>query len=117
MLKLGGVCHISTSPPLLFPIDIAIGMQEIKAGNDVTTEDDEEEMNHILLDAGPLEAGEEGNLHPDIKSRCLGSPIKKFVEAPITKSQGEDLKKGEIIFVKSSGSRSGNCQLEVCWHP
>ena len=46
----------------------ALGIQEIKASNDVTTEDDEEDKHEILLDAGSLSPTEENALHSDISS-------------------------------------------------
>jgi hypothetical protein len=112
MMKLGNDCHISTLPGNVFPVDIALGIQEIKAGNDVTTEDDEEDKHDILLDLGSLTAVEENALHSDIKSRCTGSTLKKIAETPVTNSQGEDLKNGKIIFVNPNPSRS-NCELQV----
>ena len=111
-MKLGNSCHISTLPSHVFPVDIALGIQEIKAGNVVTTEDDEEDKHEILLDDGFLTPGEENALHSDIKSRCSESSIQKFVETPVSKSQGDDLKNGGIVFIQSKPSRS-NCELQV----
>ena len=90
----------------------ALGIQEIKASNDVTTEDDEEDKHEILLDAGSLSPTEENALHSDISSRCSGSAIKKSVENAVTNSEGQDLKNGGIIFLKSSPSKQ-NCELQV----
>ena len=112
MIKVGNACHVSTLPNNVFPVDIALGIQEIKAGNDVTTEDDEEDKHEILLDAGSLSPTEENALHSDISSRCSGSAIKKSVENAVTNSQGQDLKNGGIIFLKSNPSKS-NCELQV----
>jgi hypothetical protein len=112
MVKVGNACHISTLPDHVFPVDIALGIQEIKAGNDVTTADDEEDKHEILLEDGYLSEYEQNTLHPDIKRSCSDSHIKKAVEVPVTKSQGEDLKKGGIIFIQSKSSRS-NCELQV----
>eukprot|EP00092_Neocalanus_flemingeri_P038271 GFUD01041656.1.p1 GENE.GFUD01041656.1~~GFUD01041656.1.p1 ORF type:complete len:633 (+),score=91.24 GFUD01041656.1:52-1899(+) len=122
MMKLGNTCFISTLNANVFPVDIAIGIQEIKKGNDVTTADDEVDTHAILRDLGPLTAAEETRLHEDIQSRCLDSNFKKNVETPITKIQSDDLKNGKIIFMDSVPSRS-NCQLQTavannntgCW--
>ena len=75
MVKVGNTCHISTLPSHVFPVDIALGIQEIEAGNEVTTEDDEEDKHEILLDLGSLSASEANVLHSDIKSRCSESII------------------------------------------
>ena len=111
-MKIGTDCHVSTLPDKVFPYKIAIGIQEIKAGNDVTTEDDELDNHKILLDAGYLTEPEEKALHPDIISRCSDSPPKKLVEAPVTKNQSDDLRNGKIIFLNSKSSR-GPCELQV----
>lgn len=66
-MKLGQECLISTLPSHIFPVDIALGVQEIKKGNNVTTNDDEVQTYEILLGTGPLTKNEEQNLHPDIK--------------------------------------------------
>jgi len=112
MLKVGNFCHILNLPDHVFPTDIALGIHEIEAGNDVTTEDDEEDKHTILLDDGFLTLGERDALHPEINSLCSNSYIQKSVETPVTKSQGEELKKGKIVFVKSNSSRS-NCELQT----
>eukprot|EP00092_Neocalanus_flemingeri_P056484 GFUD01066981.1.p1 GENE.GFUD01066981.1~~GFUD01066981.1.p1 ORF type:complete len:895 (+),score=149.92 GFUD01066981.1:13-2697(+) len=122
MMKLGNTCFISTLNANVFPVDIAIGIQEIKKGNDVTTAHDEVDTHAILRDLGPLTRAEEIGLHEDIQSRCLDSNFKKNVETPITKIQSDDLKNGKIIFRNSVPSRS-NCQLQTavantdtgCW--
>ena len=110
MMKLGNFCHVSTLPTNVFPVDIALGVQEIEAGNDVTTEADEEDRHDILLKTGSLTTAEENALHADIKNHCSGSNINKFLAAPITKSQGEDLKNGKIVFLNSNPSTS-TCEL------
>lgn len=112
MVKVGNTCHISTLPSNVFPVDIALGIQEIEAGNEVTTADDEQDKHEILLDVGSLSASEANVLHSDIKIRCSESTIKKMDETLVTTSQGEELKNGGIIFIKSSPSRS-NCELQV----
>eukprot|EP00092_Neocalanus_flemingeri_P032991 GFUD01035877.1.p1 GENE.GFUD01035877.1~~GFUD01035877.1.p1 ORF type:complete len:623 (-),score=91.11 GFUD01035877.1:252-2120(-) len=122
MMKLGNTCFISTLNANVFPVDIAIGIQEIKKGNDVTTADDELDTHAILRDLGHLTAAEETGLHEDIQSRCLDSNLKNTVETPITKIQSDDLKNGKIIFMGSVPSRS-YCQLQTavankdtgCW--
>ena len=113
LIKLGNVCHISTLPDNVFPVEIALGIQEIKAGNNVTNEEDEIDKHAVLLDVGSLTPAEENDLHADIKGRCPpGSTLEKFVATPVTKNQSEDLKHGEIIFLDSISSR-GNCELKV----
>ena len=106
MIKIGTDCHISTLPDDVYPYEIAIGIQEIKKGNNVTIKADEIDKYKILFDAGPLTPADENALHPDIKSRCSGSAPKKFSEAYVTKSQSDKLKKGEVLFLDliSSGS-------------
>ena len=51
------------------PIQIAREIQDIKAGNNVTTKEDEDEEHIILLEVGSLTASEENALHTDIASR------------------------------------------------
>ena len=67
MMKFGNVCHVATLPSNVFPEDMALSVQEIAAGNEVTTDDDEEEIYEILLEQLPLSASDQNNLHPDIK--------------------------------------------------
>ena len=112
-MKLGDSCHISTLPSNLFPVDIALGIQEIKKGNNATIKEDEVETQGIILGRGSLSKTEENNLHPDIKSRCLNSKIDKFEEVPVTKDQADDLKNGKIILIGSKSTKS-NCVLLVC---
>ena len=111
-MKLGQECLISTLPSHIFPVDIALGVQEIKKGSNVTTNDDEVQTYEILLGTGPLTKNEEQNLHPDIKSRCLNSIMKKFVEVTVTKEQTENMRRGNIIVISSGSSQSG-CTLQV----
>ena len=111
-MKLGQECLISTLPSHIFPVDIALGVQEIKKGNNLTTIDDEVQTYEILLGTGPLTKDEEQNLHPDIKSRCLNSTIKKFVEITATKEQTDNLRRGNIVVISSESPRSG-CTLQV----
>ena len=111
-MKFGNVCHVSTLPSNVFPEDMALSVQEIAAGNEVTTDDDEEEIYEILLEQLPLSASDQNNLNPDIKSLCSGSTFKTFKASSISKSQGEDLKSGKIIFHNSNPS-AGNCELQV----
>ena len=69
LMKLGNTCYISNLPADVYPADIAIGIQEIKAGNDVTTEEDEVLKHAVLLDdESPLTAAERSALHSDIKN-------------------------------------------------
>jgi hypothetical protein len=112
MMKFGNVCHVATLPSNVFPEDMALSVQEIAAGNEVTTDDDEEEIHEMLLEQLPLSASEQNNLHPEIKSLCSGSPFKTFKASSISKGQGEDLKSGKIIFHESNPS-TGNCELQV----
>ena len=101
-MKLGNTCHISTLPEDVYPADLAIGIQEIKTGNDVTTEEDEVLKHAILLDdESPLTAAEKRALHSDIKKRCLDSSLNRCVGTSITESQSEDLKNGKIIDLNS----------------
>ena len=100
MLKIGGVCHIATLPYDTFPIDIAIGIQEIKEGNDVTTGDDEDTQHEILIPDGVFTSAENKDLHADIKEMCKDSSIKKFVLA--TPGQTEVLKNGGVIVLDDS---------------
>lgn len=111
MMKLGNSCFISTLKTNVFPVDIAYGIQIIKNGNDVTTADDEVDTHAVLYDRGHLTAAEETGLHEDIRSRCLGSNLKRNVETPITKIQSDDLNNGKIILLDSVPSRS-SCQLQ-----
>ena len=110
LMKLGNTCYISNLPADVYPADIAIGIQEIKAGNNVTTEDDEVLQYAIILEDGPLTTAEESALHADIKSRCSPSNLKfKTPITPITESQSEDLKNGNTIVLDSGG----DCKRKV----
>ena len=111
-MKLGDTCHISTLPSNVFPVDIALGIQEIKKGNNVTVKEDEVETQGIILGRGSLSKSEENSLHPDIKSRCVNTKIDRFEEVSVTKDQADDLKNGKIILIGSKLSRS-NCVLLV----
>ena len=113
-MKLGTDCHISTLPSNVYPYKLAIGVQEIQAGNDVTTELDELDKHEILMDDGYLTQAELDALHPDIKIRCSDSDSlpKKFKESTITKNQSDELRAGKIIFLPSKSSR-GSCELQV----
>merc|ERR1712025_652560 len=97
VLKIGGVCYIATLPYDTFPIDIAIGIQEIKEGNDETTEDDEDTQHEILIPDGVLTSAENKDLHADIKEMCKDSSIDKFVLP--TPSQTEMLNNGGVIVL------------------
>ena len=111
-MKLGNVCHISTIPRDVSPLDIALGIHLIANGNEMTTEIDEVEKYTVLLDEGQLEQSEMNDLHPNISSRCSDSVYRKFSEAYINKSQSEALDKGEIIFLESKPS-SRSCPVQV----
>eukprot|EP00092_Neocalanus_flemingeri_P012987 GFUD01013997.1.p1 GENE.GFUD01013997.1~~GFUD01013997.1.p1 ORF type:complete len:1217 (+),score=231.72 GFUD01013997.1:486-3653(+) len=100
------VCYISTLKDDVYPVDIALGINEIKTGNDETTEDDEVDTHVLLLDKGPMDTT---NLHRDITRHCKNLEYKKFVETPITKTQSEDLKNGKPIFLNSRSD--SNCEL------
>jgi len=97
LLKIGDVCHIATLPDDIFPVDIATGIYEIKEGNDVTTEEDEETQQEILIPAGILTTDENNDLHPLIKDKCKDSSTEKFV--PPTPSQADILKNGGVIVL------------------
>ena len=116
LMKLGNVCHISTLPKDVFPADLALGIQLNAKGNNVTTEDDELDIHTVLLDDydGELTGDEEKELHPDITNRCSGSAYKKFIEAPINKSQSDALNNGEVIFLDSQSPRA-QCYVLVSY--
>ena len=112
-MKLGSVCHISTLSNTVFPVEMAVDINLIAKGNDVTTEADEEFKYTILLDEGPLPQNEEDNLHPQISSRCSRSSYSKFTEVQILKSERDALHDGFIVFLDSTSSRA-NCIVRVC---
>lgn len=114
-MKLGNMCHVSTLPRDVFPVDIALGIDLIAKGNDITTEADELQQYTIILDNGALSENEENNLHPDISSRCSGpgSSYRKFTEQSITESERDDLHNGLSIFIDSKPDQ-GNCVVGVC---
>ena len=112
-MKLGSVCHISTLPNTIFPVEMAVDINLIAEGNDVTTEADEEYKYTILLDEGPLPENEENSLHPQISSRCSGSSYSKFTEVQILKKERDALHNGFFVILDSRSSRA-NCVVRVC---
>ena len=112
MVKVGNVCYVADLPSHVFPVDIALGLQEIKNGNDITIEEDEKVEFGVIIPTEYLSKVEIKSLHPDIKSRCINSPPKKFVEEKISESQTNDLKNGKIVILGSNSQRS-QCLLQV----
>ena len=112
-MKLGDDCFVSTLPSNIFPVDIALGIQEIKKGNNATGEADEIQTQGVLVGLQPLKYADKNKLHPDIKSRCSSSEIKDFKEMPVTKEQSDDLRNGKIIFIDAKATKN-TCQLMVC---
>jgi hypothetical protein len=113
-MKLGDSCFISTLPTNVFPVDIALGIQEIGKGNNITRKDDEVETHEIILQLGPLTTREKTSLHPDIKSRCSNSGLQHFEEVSVSKDQSDELRKGKIISFDSKHSkRSQGCKIMV----
>ena len=112
MIKIGDECFVSTLPRHIFPVDIALGIQEIKKGNNITIKEDELETQGIIVGLGSLDKEEENELHTDIKNRCSNANFQKFKEMPITKEQDNDLQNGKIILLDQTSSRS-NCELLV----
>ena len=113
-MKLGESCFISTLPKNVFPVDIALGIQEIGKGNNITRKDDEVETNGIILQLGSLATHEETSLHTDIKSLCSNSGLQQFEEVSVSKEQSDQLRKGEIIsFDSKRPRRSHGCKIMV----
>ena len=113
-MKLGADCFVSTLPRNIFPVDIALGLQEIKKGNNITEKADEIDTQGIIIGLNSLSNKELKALHPDIKSRCSDRKIKDFKEMPITKSQSEDLKNGKVILLDPTSTNTRtDCQLLV----
>ena len=52
----------------MFPVDIALGIQEIKKGNNITIKEDEIETQGIIVGLGSLVKVEENKLHADQES-------------------------------------------------
>ena len=111
-MKVGDQCHVADLPSNVFPVDIALGLQEIKNGNNITIEQDERAQFGIIIPMENLSENDVSSLHPDIKSRCGNSIPKKFVEEKISKSQTDDLKNGKIVLLGSNTQRS-QCFLQV----
>ena len=111
-MKLGNDCFISTLPTNIFPVDIALGIQEIKKGNNITIKEDEIETQGIIVGLSALGKTEESSLHPDIISRCSNSKVKEFIEMSVTKEQSQKLRDEKVIFVDPTPTRS-NCELLV----
>ena len=112
MLKFGNNCFVKDLDENLFPVDIAIGLQEIKNGNDVTEREDEVDIFKVIMTDGALSASETNDLHPDIQRRCANLNTNKFKEAQINASQDEDLKNGKIVFVSEQKEQS-QCTVQV----
>ena len=112
--KLGDRCFISTLPKNVFPVDIALGIQEIRKGNNITRKDYEVETHGIILQLGSLTSTEKRSLHPDIKSRCSNSALQQFKEVSVRNDQSDQLRKGKIISFDSKHSkRSHGCKIMV----
>ena len=111
-MKIGDNCFVSTLPTNIFPIDIALGIQEIKKGNNETDDTDEIRSFGILIELESLQDNEKNALHSDIKARCSNSEIKDFKEIPIRKEHNDDLMNGKIIFLDKP-TTSNTCFLMV----
>merc|ERR1711970_680217 len=109
LMKLGNNCYISTIPRKLYPFETAQGIQEIKAGQDVTDKSDEIDIYKVVKDEGPLT----DDLHPEISDQCPESNRKKFTldynnfepnENDIDSTQSKQLRDGKIIPLNPGSS-------------
>ena len=115
-MKTGNSCLLTTLPADVFPYELAIGVQDIKKGNNYTTEDDEIEKHKIMFATGLLSAEEEKILHLDIKTRCLGSDIRKLVQSPVSKDQSDRLGEGKVIVFNSRSRKTENLKVIFLSH-
>ena len=93
-------------------MDIAVGIEEIKQGNNVTGEEDEKEEYWIVDELWSFTDSERNTLHVEIKDMCLNSEIKYFKKMSITKEQSDNLRKGNVVIMYPNPAKS-NCQLKV----
>merc|ERR1712013_414409 len=93
LIKIGEECFVETFPLyVVYPMDIAVGIEEIKQGNNATGEEDEKEEYWAIDEGLAFTDSERNALHTDIKEMCLNSEIKYFEKMSITKEQSDNLR-------------------------
>ena len=112
-MKFGNVCYFSIYSESMLTVDIALGIHEITRGNDITSADNDDVLEHVILleEGRPITKNEENELRPEVKDRCKESTLMKVSERDVTKVMGDALRKGEIVFLTSS--LSSLCDLKV----
>ena len=107
LFKRGKQCLITTIPDGFYPLDGAIGMDEIV---DVLTEQDFQVQHSVLLDEGT--AAEASSLKPPIQEECnSSSTIRRVTEEKLTAEQAASLENGGVVFLPQE-SRS-TCGIMV----
>merc|ERR1719312_123660 len=111
LIKIGEECFVESLPTTVYPVDIAVGIEEIKQGNNVTREEDEKEEYWIVDELRSFTDSERNALHVEIKDMCLNSEIKYFKKMSITKEQSDNLRMGNVVIMYPNLAQS-NCQLK-----
>merc|ERR1719312_524661 len=116
LVKVRDTCTIRTLPNNIFPVDWAIDINHISAGNNEGTDPEDEIIQYVVLYlTRNLTDQEINNLHPLIKEECT-SPIHKFEEYTISKTEAHTLLLEGTIYLPGTGT-----QVEVyleglgCW--
>ena len=109
LFKRGDQCLITTIPDGFYPVDGALGMNEIV---DVLTEEDFQVQHHVLLDEGEMTAAEASSLKPPIQEECSNaSKIRRVTEAKLTVEQATTLEDGGVVLLPQQSSWA--CSLAV----
>ena len=92
---------------------MAVGLQEIRNGNNITDEEDEVNEFMVIVPDGTLTEEDDRNLHSEIRSRCSNSKKIKFQEIKIASAQHNELGKGNVVFLDDGLTEKGECKLLV----
>ena len=108
-MKLGEICLISSLAKDVFPVDWAVGLQDIIAGGESITEEDEKEKFTVLNIDLATDGIKSGSLHEDIKFHCKTEHIREFKEEMLTEDEFYLLLTGEVV----KKEESAECYLGV----
>ena len=119
MWKYGKTCGISTVPAGVYPVDIALGLAEIKKP---LTKEDLVIKYSILLDQGEMDQSVKDSLRPQIKTECEGLKINQVEEHEITEAEANILAKGGPVTI--GPYPTGKCTVQTsviytgtgCWY-
>ena len=103
MIKTKMGCGIMDIPSHIYPVDVLLGMVEIKGA--ITPEDIKN--NYFLNERSPLSDWDKNKLHPLVKQSCQNEDIYKCSQKTISK---DDYERG-IMFFDAPSSR--NCLIKV----